>query len=473
MEDKLGELINSNAKKEYATLICLFNNADYLLETDLDIDCFNNPLSRNLFQMLIAYKYKYLSGEISSLVIDPLKAKEIADAAKLNITDEDIIECKEAAESPWLDMDNFAAYSEDLKSFKNRVKLINTARRIIEAGCDLDKNVSLLIENSSNQIGKIEENVSNIDEPHILCLSNDIVGDMRSAPATKTAGLQTGFPTLDNAIDGLQKKSLTVIGARAKVGKSALGLNIELNIAEKYGLECPILQIDTEMDTQHQYNRALSILSQVDAQKIRRRNLDSDEMDRLEEANKKLAAYPIYHIYMPNFTIDGIESLVRRMKNKKGIGLVIYDYIKMPDGESTDRSMQEYQVLGRLTNTLKNKIAGKLDIPVLTFGQLNRDGVKQAVSGEVDETSISGSDRIIHYCSSYCVFRRTSEQEIKYQPNPQDPEWKKFGKYANRMIHIIATRDGGDSADPIPVYYNDNVLTMKESKDAVNDISDS
>ena len=145
----------------------------------------------------------------------------------------------------------------------------------------------------------------------------------------------------------------------------------------------------------------------------------------------------------------------------------------MPDGESTDRSMQEYQVLGRLTNTLKNKIAGKLDIPVLTFGQLNRDGVKQAVSGEVDETSISGSDRIIHYCSSYCVFRRTSEQEIKYQPNPQDPEWKKFGKYANRMIHIIATRDGGDSADPIPVYYNDNVLTMKESKDAVNDISDS
>ncbi|HVT82825.1 MAG TPA: DnaB-like helicase N-terminal domain-containing protein, partial [Phycisphaerae bacterium] len=46
-------------------------------------------------------------------------------------------------------------------------------------------------------------------------------------------GLSTGLPELDNAIGGLKHKHLIVAAAFAKVGKTALGLNIAAHVAMK------------------------------------------------------------------------------------------------------------------------------------------------------------------------------------------------------------------------------------------------
>lgn len=468
--EKITQMIFENIKREYAVLSCILNKPDLMLEHSLHPDMFHNEMSRGLFSILEAFKTDFEVGEKKDLRIDILKAADIAKAKGLRITEQEILDCKNAMHDSVIDPGSFSSYVDDLNDIRIRIKLLKTAENMIRSATSVDKTGIGVVFEAMDSIGRIEEG-STINEPRRIADVFSFQNDLANLEKKKVAGIEMGFPTIDDAVDGLQDGSLTVVGARAKAGKSAFGLNVALNVAKKYGIDCPILYLDTEMSGPHQKMRALSILSGVDAKKIRRHDLCPFDREQVRIAEMWLDKMPIYHMYIPNVNIDGIVSLVRRMKSRKGIGLLVYDYIKLPDPSSStvSKNMQEYQLLGMLTNALKNKIAGNLNIPVLTFGQLNRSGVQQSMTGDIDETSIGGSDRIIQYCSTYMVLRRPGEEELKYQPKQEDPEWKKMGLFGNRFMHILATRDGGDSSPPIPIYFQDNIITMRESKVVLNE----
>ena len=58
-------------------------------------------------------------------------------------------------------------------------------------------------------------------------------------------GLTSGFYDLDSITQGFQKSDLIIIAGRPSMGKTALCLNIALNVIKKY--ECPILFFSLEM----------------------------------------------------------------------------------------------------------------------------------------------------------------------------------------------------------------------------------
>ena len=95
------------------------------------------------------------------------------------------------------------------------------------------------------------------------------------------------------------------------------------------------------------------------------------------------------------------------------------------------QDMKEYQVLGFMMTSLHN-LANKYKIPIVSFIQLNRDGITK----ESTDTA-SGSDRIIWLCSNFTIFKRKSDEEIA-EDGPNS---------GNRKLIPVISRHGGGLDD--------------------------
>ena len=111
--------------------------------------------------------------------------------------------------------------------------------------------------------------------------------------------------------------------------------------------------------------------------------------------------------------------------------VIIYDYLKLMDSSGISQDMKEYQVLGFMMTALHN-FAIQYKVPILSFIQLNRDGITK----ESTDTA-SGSDRIIWLCSNFTIFKRKSDEEIA--EDGQDA--------GNRKLVPLISRHGGGLDD--------------------------
>ena len=68
---------------------------------------------------------------------------------------------------------------------------------------------------------------------------------------------------------------------------------------------------------------------------------------------------------------------------------------------------QPHIALGFKMQELVN-VSIKENVSVLSFVQLNREGITRE-----GEDVIAGSDDIARYCSSFCLFKKKSEEEVK------------------------------------------------------------
>lgn len=296
--------------------------------------------------------------------------------------------------------------------------------------------------------------------------------DERATMPVETVGIPTGFTFLDDRLSGLRRRSLTVVAARAKVGKSALLTGWGIYAAVNLGV--PVLYISTEMSTEEDMMRSMGMLSGVPIREIERGVYAQDKrkLEAVNTAYNILDSSNYYHEYMPDFTFDKILSLTRmfllKVVGKTIIGgketvrdcLVIFDYIKI--GDALEFDGEEYQQLGTFTSSLKNILAGKLDIPVLTAAQMNRSAVDNSldkggkmhyVNDDDLESKVSGSDRILHYCNNLLILRRRRRAEI---------EGKDIERVGTHKLIVAATRSGGEFREGIPLLFDHNIVKFKE-----------
>jgi hypothetical protein len=163
---------------------------------------------------------------------------------------------------------------------------------------------------------------------------------------------------------------------------------------------------------------------------------------------------------MPEFNLDKVINISRRFKRKYGISwngfdnlvLIIFDYIKLPDDTSL-RAVQEYQQLGFFTSGLKNRLAGRENIPVLTACQGNRSAIKAEDS---DPSQVGGSIRILQYANTLCFLRNKLPPEIE-----KDGGWENSG---NQVLQVDenSVRRGGVYKAWIKNYKPLGVIMMEE-----------
>ena len=144
--------------------------------------------------------------------------------------------------------------------------------------------------------------------------------------------------------------------------------------------------------------RLIAYYSQVPVQHIRRGNYDDDERRRVEKAIETIKGLELYHKYIPIYTSDEIYGYVKTMKRKCGCDVLFFDYLK--PSASTD-AYGTYAELGNLTNVLKNRIAGDLDMAVVSACQASRNG------------GIADSVRIAQYSSAVIKMERKDYADFK------------------------------------------------------------
>jgi len=254
-------------------------------------------------------------------------------------------------------------------------------------------------------------------------------------------GISTGFPIYDQSIGGgLRRGTVNVIAARPKTGKTLLSDNMGFHIASK--LQIPVLNLDTEMSHEDHIHRILAMISSIEINKIETGAFAGSDMQKQKilEAAKELKNSKLYYKSIAGKPFDEQLSVIKRWL-VKDVGLnsdgtakdcvIFYDYLKLMDSQGISQDMKEYQVLGFMMTALHN-LATKYKVPIVSFIQLNRDGITK----ESTDTA-SGSDRIIWLCSNFTIFKRKSDEEIA----------EDGADAGNRKLIPVISRHGGGLDD--------------------------
>jgi replicative DNA helicase len=208
--------------------------------------------------------------------------------------------------------------------------------------------------------------------------------------------LPTGFKNLDEVFDGgLKKKTLTVLGARPRVGKTSWCQQVILNIA-KQGKVC--LFASLEVSNREVYNKFVSINKSIPAWKITRNLLNQTEKKDYDISKQELRESNfIFYDDRPK-SIRQIEAMVKQHIAKRKLDLLVVDYIQIIKRENHNKNINisEATAIKDITSSLK-QIAIKYNIAVLGLAQLNRQGTDAPTmndlksSGGIEEDA----DRII------------------------------------------------------------------------------
>lgn len=189
-------------------------------------------------------------------------------------------------------------------------------------------------------------------------------------------GIPTGFHGLDRLLGGLQDTDLILLAALPRIGKTSMALNIAHHVAFSHKYKVGVFSL--EMSKKQLGLRLVAQDTHIDMQRIRRRQLSSDEDDQVSESLVRMMDGPIYINDMAGLTIDEIRSKARRMKAKLGIDLFIVDYLQLAQKYIDGKRMKErVQEIAEVARGLKN-MAKDLNVPVLALAQLSRETEKHA-----------------------------------------------------------------------------------------------
>jgi len=174
------------------------------------------------------------------------------------------------------------------------------------------------------------------------------------------------------------------------MGKTSLALDIVRKAAVNH--KVPVAVFSLEMSSQQLVDRMLAAESQVDAWKIRTgHNLSViDDFKAIGDAISKLSDAPIYIDDQPGNNILKMRAVVRRLKNEKGIGLIVVDYLQLMLPTNTRNSDNMVQQVTEISRSLKN-LAREFDVPVLALSQLSRAVEQRGGKPRLSDLRDSGS----------------------------------------------------------------------------------
>lgn len=448
-------IINNPTSERSLLSLCL-NNADLLVEVEgaeVFSQHFTIPAHRHIFTAMM---YLYSKGitptpiSIIEVITDKKAKEEIEEFGGLSYIEDMTL----------MDIDK-----SNLKIFCQKIKQTYARKEIYDI-CENTKNFMLSDEsetlNPSELVGIVESKITEIacntvNENGVHKMGTGLKERLeeRAKRPTLVAGLEVGWEICDRVTNGGQAGDLIIVCARAKMGKSV----VLTTWAKKFSVEdeLPVLYIDTEMTSEEQEDRIVSMITKIPVHEIvtglfaidTEEGTAKEKIAKIKDAIDLINKSPYYHVYMPNFSSEKVVSLAKQYKSKYNIQALFFDYIKVPaSGSSTLNSMKEYQALGFFTSTLKD-LAGILKIPVYSAVQENRNDEKGTEKGA---GNVAGSDRILQLATKLMFLYAKTDEQIA----------RDSVLLGNRQLKIAYQRNGESDVAPINLHFDNKIVTIKE-----------
>lgn len=240
------------------------------------------------------------------------------------------------------------------------------------------------------------------------------LGEMAQAGENEF-GIKTGYPSIDNALQGMRPGQMVVIGARPGVGKTSFALNLCVNAARA---GASVVFFSLEMSKVEIAQRLLAAESQVSLSEIRGARIQENQWPDLLAATGTLSSLDVQIDDTAGTTVTEIRAKARRLLHEKQNGIVIIDYLQLispPPGRS--RADSRATEVGEMSRGIK-VMAKDLGVPVVALSQLNRTvegrtGKRPQLSDLRESGSIEQDADIV-----ILLDRSTSDEEAERQDRP-------------------------------------------------------
>jgi replicative DNA helicase len=279
------------------------------------------------------------------------------------------------------ELTNIVPTAEHLEQYANIVAEKAIRRRLIIASEDiasvsLDENKSLqeLIEEAETRLFDVSQKHVRQDITSLESILGDSFDRLDDSHRNKGGirGIPTGLRDLDKVIAGLQRSDLVVIAARPSMGKTALMLNMSLDIATK-AKQGAVLYFSLEMSKEQLVDRLLAAEAGVDACKLRTgEGLNDNDFERLSAAMGELAEAPIFIDDTSGITVSDLRTKARRLHHQSPLAAIMVDYLQLMSGGSRFTAQaNRVQEISEISRSLK-LLARELNVPVVAASQLSR-----------------------------------------------------------------------------------------------------
>lgn len=180
----------------------------------------------------------------------------------------------------------YASIVKDKSILRNIIRVNEKIANDCYAGKESTKDI---LEETEKRIFELVRNKGESDYNPIDKIVLEALDKISTAAKNRGAvtGVPTGFKDLDSYLSGLQPSDFVLVAARPSMGKTAFVLNVAENVAIKQGITTAVFSL--EMSDVQLVNRMLSLESSVDADKLRKGRLDSNDWGKLIEGADSIA----------------------------------------------------------------------------------------------------------------------------------------------------------------------------------------
>jgi replicative DNA helicase len=226
-------------------------------------------------------------------------------------------------------------------------------------------------------------------------------------------GIESGFHEMDDMLNGMQNGEMIIVAARPSMGKTAFAMNVVEHVAADLRMPCAIFSL--EMSKQQLAQRMLCSRGQIDAHKLRKGMLNSQEYTKLATVVGELAKAPIWVDDSPGLTPLQLRAKARRLKSQHDIKCLMIDYMQLMDNPGPESRQQQISEISRGVKAA----ARELNIPVICLSQLNRasegrDGHRPRMSDLRESGSIEQDADVIMLLHREDYYRMS---EPDFQPD--------------------------------------------------------
>lgn len=305
--------------------------------------------------------------------IDPVSlTKKLSDANTLEEVGGTVYLTELASSVPTVA--NLKHYVDIVEEKATLRRLIRTATDIVTFSYENEGEVDDVLNEAEKSILEVANRSGSTDFKAIGDVLVNVYSNIEKLTMTQgeVTGLPTGYRDLDRITSGFQRSDLIIIAARPSMGKTAFALNIAQNVATKTDENVAIFSL--EMGAEQLVSRMLCAEGNIDSQRLRTGNLRDEDWNKLAMAMGSLSKAGIYIDDSPGIRVSEIRSKCRRLKQERGLGMIIIDYLQLIQGSPGSRENRQQEV-SEISRSLKG-LARELDVPLIALSQLSR-GVEQ------------------------------------------------------------------------------------------------
>lgn len=354
-----------NLEAEMAVLGCSFLT-NYALDKvceELDSDMFISEPNRRIFDAI-------KSLHQSKIPLDSATVKnEIEKKGSINLIGG--IEYLSEVIDSVITAANVDYYIDIVREKALRRKLIDVTNTITSSAYDEEENTNDLIDDAERKIFSVTKarkagEFKTIGE---VMRSTQQELERLAKNQNEITGIPSGFYDLDKLTSGFHPNELIILAARPAMGKTAFGLNLAVNAAQK--TEKAVAIFNMEMSAEQLALRMIAAAGGIEQNKLKTGRLEHNDWKKVNEAMSELGDTNLYIEDSSGMTISEIRAKCRRLATQeKGLGLVVIDYLQLITGSAKYEGNRQQEV-SEISRSLKT-MAMELKIPVIALAQLSR-----------------------------------------------------------------------------------------------------